>query len=169
MSTLTTIAATDIISASRSVINANFTALNNDKVDIAGVYADPSWLTSISGAKVSGAITGNAATATKLATADVVVSRRSDGLLAVDNGTAIGTTAAHARDIMVRRNFLVEASSDPSAANLSIAGGNEQDVAAIYIKNDKLCIAYNRSGVVNYLTILLDGTTTTFTQSTTAP
>jgi hypothetical protein len=30
-------------------------------------------------------------------------------------------------------------------------------------------VAYNRSGTVNYLTIPLDGATTTFTQSTTAP
>ncbi|MCX6854596.1 MAG: hypothetical protein NTV80_06795, partial [Verrucomicrobia bacterium] len=46
---------------------------------------------------------------------------------------------------------------DPSAADLTIAGSNAQDVAAIYVKNDKLVVAYNRSGTVNYLTIPLDG------------
>ena len=79
MSTLTTIAATDIISASRSVINANFATLNSEKVDIAGTYADPLWLTSISGAKVTGGISGNAATATRLATARTIAGVAFDG------------------------------------------------------------------------------------------
>ena len=61
MSTLTTIQATDIISASRAVINANFAALNADKVDVASTYADPPWLTSVAGSKVTGDIAGGAA------------------------------------------------------------------------------------------------------------
>lgn len=66
MSTLTPIAETDIISASRAVINANFAALNAEKVDINSTYANPPWLTSIAGSIVTGNISGNAATATAL-------------------------------------------------------------------------------------------------------
>src|SRR5690606_855582 len=57
-----------------------------------------------------------------------------------------------------------EATADPTSSQLS-AG----DHFAIYRKNDKLVIAYNNGGTITYLTIPLDGSTTTFTQSTTAP
>ncbi len=57
-----------------------------------------------------------------------------------------------------------EATADPGTARLS-AG----DHFAIYRKNDKLVVAYNNAGTITYLTIPLDGATTTWTQSTTAP
>lgn len=102
-------------------------------------------------------------------TTDLALSRFTAGRLELNSGTAIGTTPGNARDIMARGFYAAETTTDPSAADLTIAGSNTQDVAAIYVKNDKLVVAYNRSGTVNYLTIPLDGATTTFTQSTTAP
>lgn len=107
--------------------------------------------------------------ATSFGTPDLALARFAAGRLEINSGTAIGTTPGNARDVMLRRTFAAETNTDPSAADLTIAGSNTQDVAAIYVKNDKLVVAYNRSGTVNYLTIPLDGATTTFTQSTTAP
>lgn len=40
---------------------------------------------------------------------------------------------------------------------------------AMYRKNDKLVFAHNVTGTINYLSIPLDGSTTTWTQNTTAP
>jgi len=57
-----------------------------------------------------------------------------------------------------------EATADPTTSQLT-AG----DHFSIYRKNDKLVIAYNNGGTITYLTIPLDGSTTTWTQSTTAP
>jgi len=57
-----------------------------------------------------------------------------------------------------------EASTDPTSSQLT--AGNH---FATYRKNDKLVIAYNNGGTITYLTIPLDGSTTTWTQSTTAP
>jgi hypothetical protein len=72
MATITTILASDIIAASRVTLNTNFANLNTDKVDINSTYADPAWITSLAGAKVTGNIGGNAATATALATARTI-------------------------------------------------------------------------------------------------
>lgn len=101
---------------------------------------------------------------------DVGLRRRGVNILEADNGTAlIGTTPGNAATFFSGKHFIAEQTADPSAANLSIAGSNAQDVAAIYTKNDKLVIAYNRSGTVTYLTIPLDAATATWTQGTTAP
>lgn len=97
------------------------------------------------------------------------IGRFGTGKLEINSGTFIGTTPGNARDLLLRRNYVVETTSDPSASDLTIAGSNAEDVSAIYMKNDKLVIAYNRSGTVTYLTIPLDGATTSWTQSTTAP
>jgi hypothetical protein len=70
---------------------------------------------------------------------------------------------------MLRRSFLIEASADPSAADLTVAGGNAKDTVAAYMKNDKLVFAYNNSGTVTYVSIPLDGSTATWTHSTSAP
>ena len=109
------------------------------------------------------------ATTDAAAAKDLGFRRFAAGRLELNSGTAIGTTPANARDIMARGFFAAETTTDPSAADLSIAGSNAQDTFRLYMKNDKLVIAYQRSGTVNYLTIPLDGATTTFTQSTTAP
>ena len=57
-----------------------------------------------------------------------------------------------------------EADADPSTTDLDAS-----DSVAIYTKSNKLVFAYNLAGVINYLTIPLDGATTTWTQGTTAP
>jgi hypothetical protein len=92
-----------------------------------------------------------------------------DGIIEVNNGTAIGTTAGNARDFKSRVSYLVETGTDPSAAQLTVAGSNAKDTLGVYMKNDKLVFAYNNAGTVTYITIPLDGSTTTFTHSTTAP
>jgi len=61
MSTITTINATDKPRLSREVINTNFANLNASKAEIAdvallaGAYANPSWITSLAWAKITGA------------------------------------------------------------------------------------------------------------------
>lgn len=64
-----------------------------------------------------------------------------------------------------------EVSADPALQELTgdLVYQLTEDRMAIYMKNDKFVIAYDLSGVVNYLTIPLNGSTTTWTQSTTAP
>lgn len=100
---------------------------------------------------------------------DVAIGRKAAGLWEINNCTAIGTTPGNARDLMLRRSFLIEASADPSAADLTVAGGNAKDTVAAYMKNDKLVFAYNNSGTVTYVSIPLDGSTATWTHSTSAP
>lgn len=64
---------------------------------------------------------------------------------------------------------VAERSADPSAADLT-SGANAKDRAQIYMKGDKFVVAYNDgAGTVNYLAIPLDGSTTTWTNSTSAP
>jgi hypothetical protein len=79
MATITTILASDIIASSRVTLNTNFANLNTDKVDINSTYADPAWITSLAGAKITGNIGGNAATATALATARTIAGVSFDG------------------------------------------------------------------------------------------
>ena len=62
---------------------------------------------------------------------------------------------------------LVELSTDPSTSQLPDITGTGK--IAFYVKNNKFVIAYNNAGTMRYLTVPLDGTTTTWTQSTTAP
>lgn len=61
-----------------------------------------------------------------------------------------------------------ERAADPSAADLT-SGANAKDRIQIYMKNDKFVIAYNDAGTVTFITIPLDGSTTTWTHSTSAP
>lgn len=63
---------------------------------------------------------------------------------------------------------MAERSADPSAADLT-SGANAKDRAQWYMKNDKLVCAYNNSGTVTFITIPLDGSTATWTHSTSAP
>jgi hypothetical protein len=79
MATITTILASDIIASSRVTLNTNFANLNTDKVDINSTYADPAWITSLAGSKITGNIGGNAATATALATARTIAGISFDG------------------------------------------------------------------------------------------
>lgn len=57
-----------------------------------------------------------------------------------------------------------EQDTDPTTTQLDSA-----DSIAIYNKSDKFVIAYNNAGTITYLTIPLDASTTTWTQSTVAP
>ena len=57
-----------------------------------------------------------------------------------------------------------EADANPGTGDLV---SNEE--FAMYRKADKLVFAYNAAGTMNYLVFTLDGATTTFTNSTTAP
>jgi hypothetical protein len=63
---------------------------------------------------------------------------------------------------------LHEAAADPSAATLT-SGANAKDRLGLYMKNDKLVFAYNNAGTVTYLSIPLNGSSTTWTHSTAAP
>lgn len=100
---------------------------------------------------------------------DVGYGRYAAGKGEINNGTLIGTTASNARDLLHRRSYLVETSTNPSASDLTIAGSNTKDVVSAYMTNDKLVFAYNNGGTVTYLSIPLDGSTTTWTHSTSAP
>lgn len=57
---------------------------------------------------------------------------------------------------------------NPDAADLSSVPG-EKDRLTIYMKADKLVIAYNNTGTVTYITLDLDGSDTTLAHSSTAP
>lgn len=58
---------------------------------------------------------------------------------------------------------------DESDANPTTTELDADDSFAIYSKANTFVIAYNLAGTMNYLTIPLDGSTTTWTNSTTAP
>jgi hypothetical protein len=62
------------------------------------------------------------------------------------------------------RTYHAEATANPGPANLPADGG-----FMFYTKNDTLVIAYNRGGTMTYVTLPLDGVTTTLTHSTTPP
>lgn len=57
-----------------------------------------------------------------------------------------------------------EADADPGTSDL-----DSLDSFACYMKNNKFVIAYNNGGTMTYITIPMDGSTTTWTHNTTAP
>lgn len=59
---------------------------------------------------------------------------------------------------------VLEATVNPAVADLTTLGA-----MAIYMKSDKLVIAYNNAGTVTYISIPMDGATTAWTHSTVAP
>jgi hypothetical protein len=61
-----------------------------------------------------------------------------------------------------------ELATNPTAAELS-SGSNAEDRVALYMANDKICFSYNRAGTVNYLCAALDGTSTSWTNGSSAP
>jgi hypothetical protein len=62
-----------------------------------------------------------------------------------------------------------ERAANPSASDLT-SGSNAKDRVQMYMKADKLVFAYNDgAGAVNYLVAPLDGSTTTWTNSSSAP
>lgn len=67
------------LSATYAINISGNAATVTDGVVTTGSYNDPAWITAISGAKVSGAITGNAASASVLATARTINGTSFDG------------------------------------------------------------------------------------------
>jgi hypothetical protein len=70
-----------------------------------------------------------------------------------------------ARNVELRRYLLIDETSTGITTG-DVADGNG---VGIYVKGDKLVIAYNSGGTLNYLTLDLDTADTTFAVSTTAP
>lgn len=77
--------------------------------------------------------------------------------------TGVGGTEV-ARIIKQGALVMTERTTDPTTTNLAANGA-----VAIYNKNNKLVFAFNNAGTMTYVTIALDGTTTTWAQSTVAP
>lgn len=82
------------------------------------------------------------------------------------NTTPIGATTSAERLRVLASGHLVtpELSTDPGTSDLAA------DAAiALYTKNDKFVIAYNNGGAITYISIPLDGSTVTWSHSTSAP
>jgi len=58
--------------------------------------------------------------------------------------------------------------TEPTLANLT-SGTNQEDRAALIMKNGKITVAYDNAGAINYATLPLDGATTIWTNSNTVP
>jgi hypothetical protein len=104
---------------------------------------------------------------------------RNGGGIAIIAGTQVGggangeiqfTTGGSLRAKIQGAGHLIlsELAANPSAANLT-SGSNAKDRLGLYMANDKIIFAYNNGGTVTYISIPLDGSTTTWTHSTTAP
>ena len=89
--------------------------------------------------------------------------------LVLDDGGGIGIgTATPQSKIHIEgaSGWIIQDEQDANATSTQL---DANDSIAIYNKANKLVIAFNNAGVITYLTIPLDGSTTTWTQSTTAP
>lgn len=135
MATITTILATDIIAASRVTINTNFSNLNTDKVDVNSTYADPAWLTSLAGSKVTGNIGGNAATATALATARTIAGVSFNGTANIaipstglsDTAQLVRNNAANTYTAGTKQTF----ASSATTAGAAFGGGITADPSSV--------------------------------------
>lgn len=76
----------DLVAAYSISISGNAATATNGVVTT-GTYANPSWITSLSGAKVTGDISGNSGSATKLATARNINGVAFDGTAAISVNT----------------------------------------------------------------------------------
>lgn len=66
--------------------------------------------------------------------------------------------------------FVRERPTNVRVENTTSGGiANVKDALACYMKSGKFVVAYNNAGTINYLSIPLDGSTTTWTNSSTAP
>jgi lysophospholipase L1-like esterase len=136
MSTITTIAASDVISSSRTVINANFAALNADKVDINSSYPDPAWLTSVAATKLAGvvaAVSGGAGAVNGLlkANGSGLVSAAAAGTdYVVPAGNVATATLAAAATALATPRTIAGVSFD-GTANIAIASTGLSDSAAL--------------------------------------
>ena len=64
----------------------------------------------------------------------------------------------------LRLSLMAAATANPGTSELTSLGA-----ASLYVKGSKFVIAYNNAGTITYITIPLDGSTATLTQSTSAP
>ena len=105
-----------------------------DGVYTTGSYSDPAWLTSLAGSKISGNISGNAGTATKLATSRKINGVEFDGSAAIDintnksltfsnggSGAASGTTFDGGTDRTISYNSIGAPKADGTGASGSWA------------------------------------------------
>jgi hypothetical protein len=60
--------------------------------------------------------------------------------------------------------FMDESDANPDTGDL-----DSLDSAALYVKGNKFVIAYNNGGTMTYITVPMDGSTTTWTHGTAAP
>lgn len=81
-----------------------------------------------------------------------------------ESNLLVGPMVVHANGALV----LNETALNSTATELT-SGSNVKDRLGCYMKADKLVFAYNNAGTVTYLSIPLDGSTTTWTHSTSAP
>lgn len=89
-----------------------------------------------------------------------LVASHASGLIKVYTG---GSTA-RARWLAAGHFVVDELSTDPGTSDLTADAA-----VAVYTKSDKMVFAYNNSGTMTYVTIPLDGSTTTWTHGTSAP
>lgn len=75
-----------------------------------------------------------------------------------------GSLATLARFTEGRMSLMRAGDVNPGTSELTSLGA-----ASIYVKGSKFVIAYNNAGTITYITIPLDGSTATWTHSTTAP
>lgn len=88
---------------------------------------------------------------------------------AADATYSIGLPSNQIKDLYLGRWVVSrEVSANPVAGDLSAIGGSTGQ-AAWYIKANNFVIAYNVAGTVNYLSIPLDGSTTTWANSSIPP
>lgn len=83
------------------------------------------------------------------------------GLFWEDNANLLGLVDAVNASRWMK---LLEAVANPAVADLTTLGA-----FALYMKSDKLVIAYNNAGTMTYISIPMDGATTAWTHSTVAP
>ena len=93
------------------------------------------------------------------------------GGLAVVAAHASGRISFHSGGNSERGSFsaaghfiLEELSANPGTSDLAADAA-----VSVYNKSDKFVVAYNNGGVMTYISIPLDGSTTTWTHSTSAP
>ena len=133
---------------------------------IASTGSAPLTLTSSGGGSAVLEVSG-----TSLATIQVASDSSLNATLKnVSNGPLLfGTNNTTVAKFLAAGHYVAtELSANPSASDLT-SGANAKDRLGFYMKSDKLVFAYNNSGTVTYVSIPLDGSTTTWTHSTTAP
>ena len=104
----------DLVGTYAISINGNANTVTNG-VYTSGSYADPAWITSISGAKVSGAIGGNAATASALATGRTI------------NGVSFNGTANIS--VNVNNNLTFNNAGSGAASGVTFNGGTATTIS----------------------------------------